>query len=138
MKVFQASHHPASPVDPQNFTGRASMARIDRLSNEPTVNMYRVTFEPSARTAWHAHSGVQLLLVIEGRCRVQKVGDPVYEVAAGGAIRIEPGERHWHGAAPDAPMTHLALNINAATEWFDQVTDSEYAAHSVSRSEGNL
>ena len=127
MKVFHASHHGASPVDPRNFTGRATVARIDRLSDEPTVNMFRVTFEPSARTAWHAHSGVQLLLVIEGRCRVQKGGDAIYEVAAGGAIRIEPGDRHWHGATPDAPMTHLALNINAATEWFDQVTDSEYA-----------
>jgi quercetin dioxygenase-like cupin family protein len=48
-------------------------------------------------------------------------------VAAGGAIRIEPGERHWHGATPDAPMTHLALNIDAATEWFEPVTDVEYA-----------
>ena len=89
--------------------------------------MYRVAFEPSARTAWHVHTGVQVLLIIEGRCRVQKSGEPIHEVVAGGAIRIEPGERHWHGATPDAPMTHLALNINAATEWFDQVTDAEYA-----------
>jgi quercetin dioxygenase-like cupin family protein len=70
---------------------------------------------------------VQLLLVIEGRCRVQKRGEALHEVAAGGAIRIEPGERHWHGATPDGPMTHLALNINAATEWFEQVTDATYA-----------
>ena len=38
---------------------------------------------------------------IEGRCRVQQEGEPIQEVAAGGAIRIEPGERHWHGATPD-------------------------------------
>jgi quercetin dioxygenase-like cupin family protein len=58
---------------------------------------------------------------------VQKEGDPIHEVAAGGAIRIEPGERHWHGATSDAPMTHLALNINSATKWFEQVTDAQYA-----------
>jgi quercetin dioxygenase-like cupin family protein len=127
MKVFHSSDHLASPVDPRNFTGRANVARIDRLSDEPAVNMYRVTFQPAARTAWHAHTGVQLLLVIEGQCRVQKAGDAIQVVAAGGAIRIEAGERHWHGAAPDAPMTHLALNVNAATEWFEQVTDAEYA-----------
>ena len=57
---------------------------------------------------------------------MQKAGEPVHEVAAGGAIRIEPGERHWHGASADASMTHLALNIDAATEWFQQVTDAEY------------
>jgi quercetin dioxygenase-like cupin family protein len=127
MKIFQASDHLPSPGDPRNFSGRASMARIDRLSDEPAVNMYRVTFEPSARTAWHVHSGAQLLLVIEGRCRVQKDGEAIHEVAAGGAVRIEAGERHWHGATPDAPMTHLALNINSATTWFDRVTDAEYA-----------
>ena len=93
MTIFDASDHLASPVDPQNFTGHATVARIDRLSDQPTVNMYRVTFQPGARTAWHAHTGVQLLLVIEGRCRVQKEQQPIHEVAAGGAIRIEPGER---------------------------------------------
>ena len=127
MMVFHASDYLARPADPQTFTGDATVTRIDRLSGEPAVNMYRVTFQPAARTAWHAHTGVQLLLVVEGRCRLQKEGDSIQEVAAGGAIRIEPGERHWHGATPDAPMTHLALNIDATTEWFEQVTDAEYA-----------
>ena len=126
MKIFHSSEHAPAAADPRNFTGRASTARYDRLSEKPAVNMYRVTFQPAARTAWHSHTGVQLLLVIEGRCRVQKAGEPVHEVAAGGAIRIEPGERHWHGASADASMTHLALNIDAATEWFQQVTDAEY------------
>ena len=67
-----------------------------------------------------------MLLVVEGRCRVQKAGEPIQEVAAGGAVRIEPGERHWHGATPDAAMTHLAVNINTMTEWFEQVSDAEY------------
>ena len=116
MKIFHSSEHAPAAADPRNFTGRASTARFDRLSEKPAVNMYRVTFQPAARTAWHSHTGVQLLLVIEGRCRVQKAGEPVHEVAAGGAIRIEPGERHWHGASADASMTHLA----------QQVTDAEY------------
>jgi len=126
MKIFHSSEHAPSSADPRNFTGHAATARFDRLSDQPAVNMYRVTFQPAARTAWHTHTGVQLLLVIEGRCRVQKAGEPVHEVAAGGAIRIEPGERHWHGASADASMTHLALNIDSATEWFQQVTDAEY------------
>jgi quercetin dioxygenase-like cupin family protein len=133
MKVFHLSDHAAAAADPRNFTGEARVARIDRLAETPAVNMYRVTFQPGARTAWHTHTGVQLLLVIEGRCRVQKQGSTVEDVAAGGAIRIEPGERHWHGATPDAQMTHLALNIDAATEWFEPVTDAEYAGAPISR-----
>ena len=127
MKLFHADDHQPHPADPERFSGRASMSHMDRLSEQPAVSMYRVTFQPSARTAWHAHSGPQLLLVIEGRCRVQQEGEPIQEVAAGGAIRIEPGERHWHGATPDAPMTHLALNVDATTEWFAKVTDAQYA-----------
>ena len=33
---------------------------------------------------------------------------------------------HWHGASGDAGMTHLALNIDAETAWFEKVTDDEY------------
>jgi quercetin dioxygenase-like cupin family protein len=130
MKLFHAPEHPQHPADTEHFTGPASVAQFDRLSEQPPVNMYRVTFQPSARTAWHAHTGVQLLLIVDGRCRLQKAGEPVQEIAAGGAVRIEPGERHWHGATPDAPMTHLALNLNATTQWFDKVSDAEYAGPS--------
>ena len=130
MKLFHAPDHPSRPADAQHFTGPASVAQVDRLLEQPRMNMYRVTFQPSARTAWHAHSGVQLLLILAGCCRVQKAGEPIQDVAAGGAVRIEPGERHWHGATPEGPMTHLALNINATTEWFEQVSDAEYAGRS--------
>ena len=128
MKLFQPAEHPPRPVDPDRFTGDATMARMDALSDNPRVNMYRVTFQPGARTAWHTHTGgPQLLLVIEGSCRLQKAGEPIQEVASGGAVHIEPGERHWHGATPDGVMTHLAVNIEAATDWHERVTDDEYA-----------
>ncbi len=94
------------------------LARMDGVSADPRVNAYRVTFQPGARTAWHLHSGTQLLLVVEGRCRVQKAGEAVQEVETGGVIRIEAGERHWHGASAHSPMTHVALNLDAATTWF--------------------
>lgn len=130
MKLFHAPDHPLRPADAEHFAGNVTVANINRLSEQPPTNMYRVRFEPSARTAWHSHTGVQLLLVVEGCCRVQKAGEPIQEVAAGGAIRIEPGERHWHGATPDAAMTHLAVNINTTTDWFERVSDAEYAGES--------
>ena len=126
MELFHSRDHQPQPADPARFSDDATMARMD-IAERPEVHMYRVTFQPSARTAWHTDSGIQLLLVIEGLCRVQKAGEPVQEVAAGGAIRIEASERHWHGATADAPMTHLALNVDAVTEWFEKVTDAQYA-----------
>ena len=50
----------------------------------------------------------------------------------GDTVWFEPGERHWHGAAPNNQMTHLAVQLadekgNAAA-WFEHVTDAEYGA----------
>lgn len=126
MKLFHLPAHPPRPADPAHFTGRATLARMDAACESPAVNVYRVAFQPGARTAWHIHSGPQLLLVVEGRCRLQKEGEPVREVAAGGVASIAPGEKHWHGAPPDAPMTHVALNIDAGTTWLAQVSDADY------------
>jgi quercetin dioxygenase-like cupin family protein len=59
-------------------------------------------------------------------CLLQKKGEPIQELQAGGTACIASGEKHWHGAGPDGPMTHLALNIDASTTWLSKVTDSEY------------
>ncbi|MFF3714015.1 cupin domain-containing protein [Streptomyces phaeochromogenes] len=46
---------------------------------------------------------------------------------------IHRGEAHWHGAAPDHFMTHLALWENAGPDagpestWFEHVADGEYS-----------
>jgi len=101
--------------------------RMTGVSASPAVNAYRVRFEAGTRTAWHTHSGTQLLLVVEGTCRCRKAGESVQEVAEGGIVAIEAGERHWHGATPHAPMTHVALNIEASTTWLEKVSDEDYA-----------
>jgi quercetin dioxygenase-like cupin family protein len=41
---------------------------------------------------------------------------------------IAPGEKHWHGASPGARATHLAVNVNAKTDWLEQVTAEQYDA----------
>jgi quercetin dioxygenase-like cupin family protein len=127
MHVFHLAGREAEPVDPANFTGTGTLVRMAGVSARPAVNAYRVRFEAGTRTAWHTHSGTQLLLVTEGTCRCQKAGEPVQEVAEGGIVSIEPGECHWHGATPDAPMTHVALNIEASTIWLEKVGDEDYA-----------
>ncbi len=126
MKVFELAGRPVEPVDPANFTGAGTLVRMDDVCASPGVNAYRVTFEAGTRTAWHTHSGTQLLVVVEGTCRFQKAGDAIQEVAAGGIVSIAPGERHWHGATSDRAMTHVALNIDAATTWLEKVTEREY------------
>ena len=91
--------------------------------------VYHVEFEPGARTNWHSHSGAQWLLIIEGRIRIQTWGEATREVGAGDAVMIAPGEKHWHGAAPGGRGVHLAVNVNATTEWLEPVREDQYGLY---------
>jgi len=74
MKLFPATERREEAGDPKNFTGSVTVSRINEVCDEPLVNLYRVVFQPRARTVWHIHTGPQLLLVLEGCCRLQKKG----------------------------------------------------------------
>ena len=126
MKIVQLDTLFSEESDGGTFTGLARLTRMMGIVDQPKVNAYRVEFEPSSRTAWHTHSGHQILVVISGRCRFQSEQQDVCEVGPGDLVLFSANEMHWHGATPDAPMVHLALNIDATTRWFQKVTDAEY------------
>jgi len=86
-----------------------------------------VTFEPGARTAWHAHPNGQILIVTAGLGRVQYAGGPVEDIHPGDVVLIPAGEKHWHGASPGAAMTHVAINAPPTT-WMEKVSDEQYGA----------
>ena len=126
MRIAELAALASEAADPNTFTGRARMTRMPGLSDAPAVKAFRVVFEPAARTHWHVHSGPQLLVVLDGWCRLQCEGEPVREIGTGDVACIAAGERHWHGAWAGGPMTHLAVNIESVTTWLDAVTDAEY------------
>jgi quercetin dioxygenase-like cupin family protein len=126
MKVFPGSDAPLRPADPASFVGPAYTALAASADEGAAVHVYRVEFGDRARTNWHIHSGPQWLLVVEGRIRVQRWGDPAQDVGAGDMVLFAPGEKHWHGAAPGVRGTHIAVNINVKTEWLEAVSDTEY------------
>jgi quercetin dioxygenase-like cupin family protein len=60
---------------------------------------------------------------------VQREGGPVEEIRPGDIVWFAPGEKHWHGAAPDCAMTHIAIcemQDGKAVTWMDKVTDEQY------------
>jgi quercetin dioxygenase-like cupin family protein len=134
MKRLAAPEVPFEPADPKNFVGRARVKRLPLIAGKEgaqdrgSVVVYLVEFEPGARTNWHRHSAPQLLLVTEGRGRLQKWGEPPQEIGAGDAICIDPNEKHWHGAAPGSRLAHFAVNLDLTTEWLEPVSDDQYRA----------
>jgi len=88
-----------------------------------------VTFEPGARTAWHTHPAGQTLIVTAGRGRVQREGGLIEEIRPGDVVWFPAGEKHWHGAAPEVAMTHIAIQEavdGIAVTWLEQVSDADY------------
>ena len=93
-----------------------------------------VTFAPGARSAWHTHPAGQQLIVTAGRGLTQEWGGPITEIKAGDVIWCPPGVKHWHGAAPDSSMTHIAVTGAVGeknVDWMEKVTDEQYGATGV-------
>ncbi|MDM0116268.1 cupin domain-containing protein [Variovorax sp. J22R133] len=112
-----------------NFTGSV---RVDPLFEPPTPARARgasVTFEPGARTAWHAHPLGQTLIVTAGRGWVQLEGRDVEVINPGDVVWIAPGEKHWHGATNTSSMSHIAIQEHIdgkSVTWMEHVTDAQY------------
>ncbi|UQA94827.1 (R)-mandelonitrile lyase [Streptomyces halobius] len=122
---------PASQAGPAaHFTGTVWLDEIAAPPSPSRLRMFSVHFAPGAHTARHTHPHGQILHVTEGAGLVQRAGGAVEPIHAGDTVWIAPGERHWHGAAPDTFMTHLATVEAAAdgttTEWEELVGAEEY------------
>ncbi len=129
MDIHRNGSRPTRRGPADYFTGTVWMDPIVNAPAPARVAAARVAFEPGARTAWHTHPLGQTLYVVSGVGRVQKLGEPVREIRAGDTVWIPPGEKHWHGAAPDHAMTHVAIQeaVNgSAVEWLEQVSEADY------------
>lgn len=120
----------APPVDAplDYFTGKATVA--SRFTSEASGSYGGgiVNFEAGARTAWHTHPVGQTLIVISGRGLAQSEGETVQEILPGDVVWIPSNERHWHGAAPDSAMSHVAISEpeNGSTvTWMEHVNDKD-------------
>jgi quercetin dioxygenase-like cupin family protein len=114
------------------FTGAVYIDTIAVPTDSYRLSAAAVHFTPGARTAWHRHPYGQTIWVYEGVGLCQRRGDAIEVIRPGDRVFFEPGEEHWHGAAPDRFMAHIAMQQvddegNAAT-WGDPVTDEEYSA----------
>jgi len=128
---------PTEKAGADRFVGDAWLDVIARGDEPSRVRVSMVRFAPGARNAWHAHAVGQTVHVTEGIGRMQARGSDPLAIRAGDTVYTAPGEWHWHGAAPDHFMTHLAIWEAPAegeeSEWGDQVSDEEYLARPTTR-----
>lgn len=119
-----------APAPAEKFTGNAYFANRFQSGD---LNDYRgviVRFDPGARTNWHTHPRGQTLVITEGKGLVQIEGESIIKVAPGDTVFFPPNTRHWHGAAPDTAMSHIAIQSpdesGEHVAWEEPVTDNQY------------
>lgn len=122
---------PTAKAPADTFTGDAWLDVLVRGEEPSRIRVSVVRFAPGARNAWHAHAVGQTVHVTDGVGLIQSRGEKIIEIHPGDTIHTPAGEWHWHGAAPDRFMTHLAMweapEDGPEAEWGEQVTDAEYA-----------
>ncbi|PKQ12485.1 MAG: cupin domain-containing protein [Alphaproteobacteria bacterium HGW-Alphaproteobacteria-1] len=131
MEIIRTESVASRLAEPAYFTGRVWQEVVSAPPAPARVRALRVTFEPGARTAWHTHPLGQTLHVVSGVGLIGTRGGPVEVIRAGDTVWIPPGEEHWHGAAPDRMMCHLAIQEaedGRTADWLAHVTDAEYGA----------
>jgi quercetin dioxygenase-like cupin family protein len=115
MRISRSDDASFQPVDADNFEGAANRRDMGRIGPQSAAALV-VRFEAGARTHWHRHADGQMLYVLEGSGRVGTRDGTVERIGPGDFVHAEPGEEHWHGAADDAGVTHVALSFGD-TEW---------------------
>jgi quercetin dioxygenase-like cupin family protein len=112
------------------FTGSVYIDTVTSPTGSWQIGAAAVHFTPGARTAWHTHPLGQTIWVTEGVGLCQRDGGPVEIIRPGDRVFFEPGENHWHGAAPTRFMTHIAMqqadDDGNVVRWGEHVTDTEY------------
>jgi quercetin dioxygenase-like cupin family protein len=129
MNIKRSGTQPSTKGPADWFTGTVRIDPLFASAAPARAAGNAVTFEPSARTAWHTHPLGQTLIVVSGAGRVQREGEAIQEIRPGDVVWFEPGEKHWHGAAPTTAMTHIAIQEaldGKAVEWLEKVSDQQY------------
>lgn len=131
LRIVRSATDPGAAAPPANFTGEVRVFGRYQGDAPARIGGALVAFSAGARTVWHTHPLGQTLYIVSGRGWVQKVGGPIEEVLPGDVVWIGPNVRHWHGAAADAAMTHLAVAEaldGTVVTWMEQVPEEVYRA----------
>lgn len=112
------------------FTGEVRITPVIEAPEPARVRAAVVEFSPAARTNWHTHPLGQTLYILSGEGRAQREGEETVILRAGDTVWFAPHERHWHGAAPDSAMSHIAIQEaldGRVVDWAEAVSEEHYA-----------
>jgi quercetin dioxygenase-like cupin family protein len=129
LEIKPNGSRPVLKAPAEYFTGEVRQEPLMQAPAPARVQVFSVSFEPGARTAWHTHPFGQTLVVTAGKGLAQSWGGDIRQINAGDVLWFEPGEKHWHGAGPETALTHIAIQEtqdSKAADWMEYVTEEQY------------
>jgi quercetin dioxygenase-like cupin family protein len=127
--VYRAAPQDAVKGPEDFFTGDVRVERLFPANATAHYSGAYVTFQPGARSAWHLHPAGQHMIVTAGVALTGTRDGKIVQFKAGDTVWCPPGIEHWHGATPDASMTHLVITgvlDGKSVVWKEHVTDEQY------------
>ncbi len=113
MRVVRIGTPPPTEQQRPIFKGRVLAQPL--VGEEAQVHrLGAISFRDGARTRLHHHDFDQVLLITEGD-GIVATDEHEHHVTSGDVVFVPAGERHWHGAAPNASMTHVSVNLVGTT-----------------------
>ncbi|PSJ64522.1 (R)-mandelonitrile lyase [Kumtagia ephedrae] len=129
MQVSPNGSRASVPGPAETFTGVVTVTPLFAPSEHSNAGGGLVEFTPGARSHWHTHPAGQTLIVTAGTGWVQEEGGEKIVIKPGDVITTPPGVKHWHGAASESPMSHIAITPardGKVVGWLEPVTDDQY------------
>jgi quercetin dioxygenase-like cupin family protein len=129
LEIKRSGSQPSTKGSEEYFTGTVRIDPLFQTKDPARAAGASVTFEPSARTAWHTHPLGQTLIVTAGCGLVQIWDGPAEKICPGDVVWIPPNEKHWHGATPTTAMTHIAIQeqlYDKVVDWMEKVSDEQF------------
>lgn len=134
MDIVRKADQTTAEGSSEYFTGKVTITGHFEREAPSRLTGAIVHFEPGARTAWHTHPLGQTLIVTDGVGWTQVEGGPKLEFFAGDVLWCPPEHKHWHGATPHQPMTHIAVQEakdGKVVTWLEHVSDDQYLAGNI-------
>ncbi|HEY7165283.1 MAG TPA: cupin domain-containing protein [Candidatus Binatia bacterium] len=114
IKLYNLPEEPMSSATPiPGWSGGPVIRTRQAVIGDGDSNDFRcnvVNFREGATTGWHTHNCDQILVVTSG-LGIVATEQEEREIAVGDVVHIRAGERHWHGARKDSPMSHITVTV---------------------------
>lgn len=111
-------------INPDWFTGITFMKDISGAIQSKEQDIYHVYFKGGSKTKLHSHNGNQVLIVIQGRGKLEffkKSGNKKedFKIKRTESAPLNPGDiayipkgiLHTHGSSSKKLFSHIAINI---------------------------